>query len=579
MKRPKNCKSCGKEMQVGGLNRRPQTISEANIYAKDLAKRQFLFSGENTHVGNTMPYYKDAQGNDLPDNWTPIPQSAIKSYIPPEITSLEWSTQANLPYYLHPQTGDVTYTNADAIHSPRFQKTRGMSAEQIGVQRTVPSTTMSPVAMRMKGGKVVRQMGGMPKQGDFPDYETWSSAMEEWMTSNPSAYPSSDMRSLINPVDDVNMDVPTPEASPDPLNRVQEGIQAGIIEAPKGYNSAQEWYDYANTPADKKRNPGTPKNWKMNLGIGMKAVRTLGSEISGRVARARQNEYDYLQQGALGMMNPMPTDDYQPNPYSLYAKYGGSLKRYMQSGGKIPIYTLDKNDPRLGAYNDSMTLYRNTIGDIERLKRNNRGPRPEDNWALYQNNRPRKYVSAYNRLVEMNDEIPTGREYTDPEHAENDAVEYKKPIQPIIYGNRPNNMRKSLNPSSGLNVPDLSNMNPDINGSPLRPTPQGQSNYSFTYPTGSYNEQNTMYFPNEASWKRFIEGRRGMSSQQGSDYGTATGNFKYGGLQHVDYFGPPFSNGATYKFSDAEKYDKTIVSRKLVPQLFLRDFIKKRKWS
>lgn len=62
------------------------------------------------------------------------------------------------------------------------------------------------------------------------------------------------------------------------------------------------------------------------------------SNMAGRVERGRQNKYDYLQQTALGQMNLMPTTDYQPNPYSLYAKYGGKMKHFQIGGLKHAQY-------------------------------------------------------------------------------------------------------------------------------------------------------------------------------------------------------------------------------------------------
>lgn len=113
-------------------------------------------------------------------------------------------------------------------------------------------------------------------------------------------------------------------------NRIEEGLAKGILDIQReegdslldSYNSVNE-----------KKTPATPKSWDQSLGIGMMALRGLTSEIAGRVARGRQNQYDYTQQAALGQMNPMPASDYQPNPYSLYAKYGGNLKGYMKYGG------------------------------------------------------------------------------------------------------------------------------------------------------------------------------------------------------------------------------------------------------
>jgi len=128
-----------------------------------------------------------------------------------------------------------------------------------------------------------------------------------------------------------------PDKKPSPyLDRIEEGTEQGVLEAKRADGSdeqrtaKQQYWDYKGIP-EARRLPGTPLNWKRNLGIGMMGVRSLLSEISGRVARGRQNQYDYDQQAMLGMLNPMQPQ--QPNPYSLYAKYGGKLKSYMQTGG------------------------------------------------------------------------------------------------------------------------------------------------------------------------------------------------------------------------------------------------------
>ena len=63
-----------------------------------------------------------------------------------------------------------------------------------------------------------------------------------------------------------------------------------------------------------------------DVGLGIEAGSDILGEISGRIDRNRQNQYMYNQYSTLGQMNPMPVQDYQPNPYSLYAQYGGSMK-------------------------------------------------------------------------------------------------------------------------------------------------------------------------------------------------------------------------------------------------------------
>lgn len=113
-------------------------------------------------------------------------------------------------------------------------------------------------------------------------------------------------------------------------NKMEEGLAKGILDIQREEgDSLLDSY----TQLNQKKTPATPKNWSMSLGTGVMALNALTGEIAGRVARNRQNQYDYMQQSALGQMNPMPVTDYQPNPYSLYAKYGGNLKTYMKYGG------------------------------------------------------------------------------------------------------------------------------------------------------------------------------------------------------------------------------------------------------
>lgn len=50
------------------------------------------------------------------------------------------------------------------------------------------------------------------------------------------------------------------------------------------------------------------------------------SWLSGMVDRNRQNQYMQQQYSTLGQLNPVNTNDYQPNPYNLYAEKGGTIK-------------------------------------------------------------------------------------------------------------------------------------------------------------------------------------------------------------------------------------------------------------
>lgn len=201
--------------------------------------------------------------------------------------------------------------------------------------------SVANLPIRMKGGRLKRmQVGGMPRQEDYPDYETFAQALDAWTQSNNSQQQlvqSNDLRDLMGNFNDPLQDVtfPAPEVAPQqtPLNRVQEGIQAGIIEAPKDFSgSAQQWYDSSNWMRQKQ--PKKKSNTLQNVGIGIRAARTGLGWLSGIVERGRQNQYDMTQQTALGQMNPMQVSDFQPNPYNLYMKQGGKLKTILDDYNK-----------------------------------------------------------------------------------------------------------------------------------------------------------------------------------------------------------------------------------------------------
>jgi hypothetical protein len=352
--------------------------------------------------------------------------------------------------------------------------------------------------MKYRGKKM--QAGGTPppRQQDFgDDIEAWQRAMDEWVASQ-GVMPSNQMENLMQmynqSIDENSIERPpadAPSAPPAEVNRIQEGINRGILEAPKGYDNAQTYYDSVN----EKKHPATPSNWRQNLGIGMMAIRTLGSEISGRVARGRQNQYDYLQQSALGMMNPMPTDGYQPNPYSLYAKYGGSLKKYQQGGG-VPLAT--KN-----YYDRLSTIAAQTIPQPSYNMLNSWSGKPAD-WAdsaTYRNNFRRGMQVDLNSAQAMSDQaLYTQFNAKDP-----------------VIQNMASNENKAINDAMVQQV------------------------------QRSGEQAKLLYLPQRPQSKKPL---------------------KYGGLKHADYFGPPFSNGAKMNMTDGEKIDLSIVTRKLIPELF-----------
>src|SRR5262245_24502817 len=145
-----------------------------------------------------------------------------------------------------------------------------------------------PKGCKECGGKM--QAGGpMPRQQDYPDYESWAAAMDAWHAQNTPAKqaPTIDMSKYLK-VNDIDVMEPIDNTpTPSPMNRVQEGLAKGIITPPEGW---QNWNSFVNTP-QKPVAKHNPVNWQ-NVGIGIGQGLNLLSEISGRVERGRQNQYD-----------------------------------------------------------------------------------------------------------------------------------------------------------------------------------------------------------------------------------------------------------------------------------------------
>lgn len=82
--------------------------------------------------------------------------------------------------------------------------------------------------------------------------------------------------------------------------------------------------------------PSSPQRKEFNyrgLGAAIQGATAGFGFLSGLVERNRQNKYMYDQFSTMGQQNPQSTNDYQPSPYSLYAKYGGSLNKWEEMAG------------------------------------------------------------------------------------------------------------------------------------------------------------------------------------------------------------------------------------------------------
>lgn len=121
----------------------PQQLEAANKVARGFAMRRHLVSGENTHVGNSLPKYVDTSGREVSPDRTPIPSQMIMKVPPSYVTKLDWDENANLPYFFDDKTGDIQYVNKEWFYTDRFNPDRGKSKEQL-MGANLPIASNSP---------------------------------------------------------------------------------------------------------------------------------------------------------------------------------------------------------------------------------------------------------------------------------------------------------------------------------------------------------------------------------------------------------------------------------------------------
>lgn len=68
------------------------------------------------------------------------------------------------------------------------------------------------------------------------------------------------------------------------------------------------------------------KDDKFNPLFALRGFSTGLAWLSGKLDRNRQDQYMLQQMSTLGQMDPTSVDNFQPNPYNLYAKHGGKLQ-------------------------------------------------------------------------------------------------------------------------------------------------------------------------------------------------------------------------------------------------------------
>jgi hypothetical protein len=126
--------------------------------------------------------------------------------------------------------------------------------------------------------------------------------------------------------------------------------------------------------------------------------------------------------------------------------------KYQKGGVKFPIYTTDKS--KVQAYNDSLNIHNSTKGMINDLKRYENtyvGDELGKQWLKYANNwydkNEKSAAQSFKRLTKLNKTSPSASKYYSKKDNNQVAVEYKQPIQPYIYQNRPQEQVNYLTPN------------------------------------------------------------------------------------------------------------------------------------
>ena len=364
---------------------------------------------------------------------------------------------------------------------------------------------------------------------------------------------------------------PTEPVYDEPVyDRIDEGIIAGIIDPVMGQK-------YRDTDASSLTTTTTQR--KLPAHEILSAATTALRDISGYIERGRQNQFDMQEQTALGMMNPMPTTDYQPNPYSLYAKYGGSLKKYQKGGPKPTLdstsyYTrkmlsdMDMSNRSTGELKEIFDKkFKRDVDDINRQKLKGEYGYDKNGFSISLTNKEvgipialKNYYNNINSLPVIAPSYNMSSLYgilNVPKATSTDSMVYDVNFKGL-QNNEPWALRK-YNRFEKYGIPKVGpdGGEPDYKIMAMDETTRNSYNdYIKQLENRKKEAVKNIYLPQYPVSKK-PEG------------------YKYGGLQHVNYFGPPFSNGANFKFSPNDKLD--LKAGRRITSSMIRDWFRLKK--
>jgi hypothetical protein len=165
---------------------------------------------------------------------------------------------------------------------------------------------------KLRGGEMM-QDGGSSRRP--PDQQNWLPP-SGWLPPPDPNYLGNDA------MPNVNFNDMLPQGQYDSLDNARF---KGVIGQP------QDLGTYKNMPRKRR---GWDPQWKYDE---LKALQNVAGYIGSNMDRHRQNNYLGEQLFTLGQIDALPVENFQPNPYNLYARLGGSLRRFQRGGFRVPL--------------------------------------------------------------------------------------------------------------------------------------------------------------------------------------------------------------------------------------------------
>lgn len=252
---------------------------------------------------------------------------------------------------------------------------------------------------------------------------------------------------------------------------------------------------------------------------------TIIQNEDGKLEYLGNKAYDYAMKTntAIKFKTPEEAEHFAKN----YKKGKNVLKGFKNGGKPQPIYTSDKNDPRLRAYNDSLSLYNMSQYDINNNDFINDWKKREDIKNKTGKDDPnitlKSFIKAFDNssnkfLLSQKSQIkPIKQIFDDDVNISKGKIEpllkdvYKKPVQPVIYQEReqPRNIEKLE--SVGTNKMTIDKPEISLNKKETS--------------SGKYivNTQNNSYsIPNKALFDIIVKKGRANNSWESNGSGGAT---------------------------------------------------------